>query len=287
MLIANHQLNNEQLTALDALCAACRIADGNVIPVYKNILSQQRDILCNILYYQEDQLVGFLSIYFFYEDACEVTLMVRPDYRRKGIALEMLSQALPMIRAEVKNTVIFSTVHTSESTCLKAKGLRYKSSDHEMIRSDHAPIVAKNSAIVHRSACPRDISALCVIDRVCFPDQDPTTSDRFLALLNDTNYSLFVACLGDNVIGKAHVGWQPHGAHFSDIAIIPDMQGRGFGQSLLTHCINHALAARKFNLSLLVEAKNKDALKLYQKLGFFISNACDYWAISVNALCRL
>ncbi len=286
-LISNHQLNNEQLTDLDALCAACKQTDGNAIPLYQHLLCQQRTKASNILVYQQQQLVGFLSVYFFYEEACEIALLIHPDHRRQGIALQMLKEVLPLIRAEHITTLIFSASHYRENASLLATNFRYKFSEYAMKRDDNLPLVVENSELVVHLAQDEDLSDLCTIDRSCFPKQVATTSARFHALINDANYSIFVASHQHRLIGKAHIAWQENGARIVDVAILPSMQRQGYGRALLAHCINYAVAKHKYNLNLDVETSNQSALNLYLDLGFSVHNACDYWTISVETLCSL
>lgn len=284
MLIRNHQLNPLQLLELDELCVACKAQDGNNIAVYKHLLSQPRPRLCNILYYHQKQLIGFLSTFFFFEDTCEVSIMVRPDFRRQNIATQMVHDILPLIRSEEIKTLIFSSPHDVNNEALSVREFHYQHCEYLMQRHRDQPAEISNHSLVVRPATINDLAFLCAVDNICFTIHQPDTPIHFQKLLYDPNYRLFVSELNGEPIGKAHLDLQPENTRITDIAILPPYQGQGFGSAMLAHCINYSLANHQPNLILNVETKNQQALKIYTRLGFVINNAYDFWSIPIEVL---
>lgn len=284
MLVQTCQLDQNQLTQLDLLCVNCRNTDGNGVAVYRHLLGKDRQRPANILYYQHGtgELIGFLGAFFFSEETCEIALMVAPKMRRQGIAARMLKTISALIVAEGMQRLIFSSPHGLNDDWFPAAGLHYQGSEFEMQRSENKPISipgTQDPSVSVRIANETDIETLCAIDSAAFPTQKLDTPTRIHTLLNDPMHCLFIINQNSTAVGKAHLNWQPEGARFSDVAILPGSQGRGLGTILLTHCINHALAANKPNIILDVETSNKQALRLYTRLGFGIINAHDYWSI--------
>ena len=284
MLSHDVQLEPQQLTELDALCADCKITDANIIPIYKHLISQYRPTSCNLRYYQHGKLVGFLSPFFFYEDACEIALMVAPASRRQGIATLMLKDVLPLLYKQQVKKIIFSTPKDPNNDWLRSHGFCYKCSEYQMQSRQAEPIKITNKSLTIRPATEADIPSLYAIDNICFFEEHPMMTMHFHNLLQNPNYKLFVAVQEGEIIGKAHVHIQEDNARLTDIAILPHMQGRGFGSTLLAHCINHCLSAHQSNIILDVETNNKRALSLYTRLGFVTSNAYDFWTIPIDAL---
>src|SRR4051812_19799815 len=89
-ILQNNQLSALQLQQLHELAALCQTTDGGVPCLYPHLLKEKRETDNNLLYYKNNQLIGFLSVYFFYADACEISLMVHPDYRQQKIATQLL-----------------------------------------------------------------------------------------------------------------------------------------------------------------------------------------------------
>lgn len=284
MLIRNHQLTPSQLIDLELLCAECKAEDGNIIATYTCMLSKDRPRLCNTLYYSKKKLVGFLSTFFFYENACEVSVMVKPDYRKRGLARHMINDILPLIRSEKIDNLIFSTPHETNKKWLLAKGFRYQRCEYQMQRQDaHAPLIPESSLTI-RAATSDDLAILCALDKACFAVHQPDTLLHFHNLLYDPNYRIFVSELDGVVIGKAHLDMQRDNTRLTDIAVLPDFQGRGFGSKMIAYCINYSLAENQSKITLNVETNNQQALKIYTGLGFVIENAYDFWTIPIQVL---
>lgn len=285
MLVNNQQLTEEQWQALIALSACCQLTDGGLPMLYDRLLRQKRDSDNNVLFYRNNDLLGFLSVYFFYEKACEISLLVTPTHRRQGIATLMLSTIMPLLDKRGMRTLIFSSSASSQNAWLSKKGFTYQQSDYHMVRQSYEPILIAKPALVIRKAQLTDIEALCHLDEMCFPLAATSNAvERFHQLLMDNDYSVFVALIKDKIIGKAHIRWQNDEAVFSDIAILPALQGQGFGGELLSFCINHTLLEGENCLALDVETSNKNALTLYQRLGFQSTETHDYWQIPIKKI---
>lgn len=284
MIIKTNQINEPQQNELKQLEAQCKKIDGSVPNLYFHILSQHRAFPASFLYYQQNQLVGFLSVYFFYDEAAEVSVLVHPDFRKQSIARELLRTMLTLVQSQNCTKLIFSSPSKVNNNWLEALGYTYLHSEYHMKRDELTPVLDFNHSLTFRKASLKDLPVLCSIDELCFPQKQGNLSDRFDHLLDSREYQLILAYYNDLPIGKAHLRWQPNGATLSDIAITPQQQGKGFGSALIAHCINLALSEGKSLLNLDVETHNQRALNLYTQLGFSVHNACDYWSIEESRL---
>jgi len=284
MNIWNNMLSSEQLNQLNQLITNCQKKDETVPNLYPHILTASRPFPMNGLIYQNDYLIGFISCYFFYKDSCEVGLLIAPSARRKGHARNLLKRLVPIIHTQNIKNLIFSSPHQLNDEWLPSKGLHFKSSEYHMVREELHPVFITEKQLSFKKADLNHIADLCSIDEACFPKEHSEMKSRFQGLLQDRNYQLILAIYQNKIMGKAHIRWHKKKATFSDIGILPPLQGRGFGQALLAYCINYALSEGKFKLDLDVETRNINALKLYTRLGFNVSNACDYWTIAIDKI---
>ncbi|WP_028388841.1 GNAT family N-acetyltransferase [Legionella fairfieldensis] len=284
MLICNNQLSATQLQAVDVLAALCHGTDGGLPALYRHILEQKRITDNNVLYFQENNLLGFLSVYFFYADACEVSILVAPTHRRQGIAKQLLRAILPLLTIKQITTLIFSTPPVINETWLTRLGFHYRHSEYHMQRQSYEPVLLTRQVLSIKKATPEDIPALCAIDERCFKEKQDNMPARFDNLLSEGNYTLLLAYHGEKAVGKAHIRWHAEETILSDIAILPSYQGQGWGGELLACCINHALMQGKTKLALDVETSNHNALNLYTRHGFKSVNATDYWTAPIDKL---
>ncbi|KTD76616.1 GNAT family N-acetyltransferase [Legionella waltersii] len=279
-----NQINDYQTKELEALVDACKKNDGSVPNVYPHILKQERAVPACLLYYKNNSLVGFLSVYFFYEDAVEISVLVHPKHRKKGIAKKMLQQIEPLLVTQGYYNLLFCNPAGVNDKWLKKRGFVFIHSEYFMERDDLNPLLNQNQSLTFRLATPEDIPILCALDEVCFPDKSQNLVSRFEQIMSERDYEIILAIADNHPIGKSHIRWQPKCATLSDIAVLPKEQGKGLGTALIAYCINIALSEGKTVVNLDVETHNTKALDLYVRLGFHVSNACDYWLIRLNDL---
>lgn len=284
MLSITNQLNEKQFRDLEQLKVISKKADGSIPNLYMHLLTQPRSLPTIVLYYEQEQLLGFLSVYFFYDDAVEVALLVHPEARQKGISKQLLQNILPLIEEHSYYKLIFSCPARLNDRWLPTHGFTYKHSEYYMERYDLNPLLDPRKLLNFRKATFDDIPQLCLLDEACFHKTHAELEPRFQHILSEHNYQIILAFEKHELVGKAHIRWQKHGATLSDIAVFPARQGHGLGTALITHCINYALSEGKPELNLDVETHNKKALELYTRLGFLTQNACDYWMIALNKL---
>lgn len=271
-MICTNQLHSHQIRSITALSKACQEIDGQFIPYYPHILSKPRASSCNILYYQGEQLVGFLSPFFFYDAACEIAIMVAPAYRRQGVARALIAEIKPLLQTEKIKTAIFSASHPQ--AWLADKGFQYKNSEYQMRLPLQQAIPIENTTCQFRFANTTDLANIFMLDEVCFGKKQYSSAHHLMSFLNHPNNCIIIAESAGRVIGKAHIADK----RISDIAVLPELQGQGLGRAMLIFCVNHALTKKLAYLELDVETANKRAINLYTRLGFKVTNVCDFWS---------
>ena len=288
MITQHHYLTEKQLRELNTLVHDCRANDKNIIPLYEHLLIQERTWPSIALCYQKKRLIGFIGLFFFYENAAEVSLMTTPRYRQQGVATKLLSRMLPLIQQQQIKTLIFSTPTHINNHWLTLKGLSYQHSEYEMQYHSSPNNVSlkkedtsSDNMLTIRPAIAHDIPALLCIDEACFPQNEPNTEQHFYQLLH-SNATVLLAEKAGKAIGKAHITWKQDHAKLTDIAVMPFTQKQGIGYKIISHCIHLCLHRTISDIRLDVEVTNEEALKLYLRLGFIIKNAYDFWSIPVG-----
>ncbi|HEY4687279.1 MAG TPA: ribosomal protein S18-alanine N-acetyltransferase [Candidatus Subteraquimicrobiales bacterium] len=113
----------------------------------------------------------------------------------------------------------------------------------------------------------RDVEGVYRIERQVFPS--PWTKEAFKREIKNENHSVMLAAKnGQEVVGYAGLFFVYDEGHVTNIAVKPELQGRGVGTCLLLELIKAALLKRVTNLMLEVRESNQIALSLYRKFGF-------------------
>lgn len=282
MWIRNRQLTAQQYRDLLKLMAVCQAADGGLPKIYTDLLQQERDSEGNLLCYQNDALVALASTYFFYNDACELTLLVAPSCRQPALLHTVWQTFLPLWQSRGMQHIILSLGGSDASRWLLGPSFVWQNSEYHMRRElAHAP-QAGHSGLVLRLATEADIPSLCALTQACFEHYDQNTPIHLARLLRDPHYSLLLAERDGQVIGKAHVRQEEGMLFLSDIAVFPQWQGQGLGTDLVAQVIQMAIARGQTRIGLDVESNKRQALNLYLKLGFDVKTSCEYWRIPLT-----
>lgn len=285
MLTTTH-LDEKQYEDFLTLKKACYDFDKGVPAIYPHIMNAPRLIPTHGLYYHKKQLVAFIGIYFFYEDACEMTLMVHPKWRGKGLARELIQQMMPILLAYGMKELIFTSPDSFQESWKKDTRFVYDHSEYKMsldLRRWKLPLHIETPLSIKKSSLD-DIPILHHIDKSSFARCHPENEHRLTNMLSDDNYVIFLGYLDDKPIGKSHIHWQNREAVFSDIAVLPEHQHKGYGKTLILYCLQEAKKKNCKRAILDVETHNKRALTLYTSLGFSLYNSCDYWRCPVDQL---
>ena len=118
-----------------------------------------------------------------------------------------------------------------------------------------------------RQADLTDVPAMARIERESF-DSPWSANEITKDVMAGGGVYVAVALLGEERVGYAEVRSVAGEAQIYNIAIAPEMRGRGVGEALLRHVISAAEAQGCNVVTLEVKAGNDAAMKLYEKLGF-------------------
>ena len=111
-----------------------------------------------------------------------------------------------------------------------------------------------------------DLGQICAIEQESFP-KGPYPQIVFANLLALAGRGFIVACSGGSVVGYV-VGTSAGGeGMIQSMAVTPSLRRRGVGARLMESVIEH-LSEKHGRISLLVDASNEAAIRLYRKSGF-------------------
>lgn len=117
-----------------------------------------------------------------------------------------------------------------------------------------------------RPMAAEDIDQLLVIEQASFPT--PWTREHFISEM-EAGYSFpFVASTDNRIVGYVCLMSLFEEAQILDIAVEPELRGRGVAQILMKHAISVARQKGAEVLALEVRSSNAAAIALYEKCGF-------------------
>jgi len=113
----------------------------------------------------------------------------------------------------------------------------------------------------------RDLNAVRHVEQACFP-KDAWPLLDMISILSFPNVVRLKAMLDGKLVGfiAADVRARENTAWIATVGVLPEFQGRGFGQALLEGCEARLTGLRRVRLS--VRMSNEQAIRLYERAGY-------------------
>lgn len=303
-LYSKQGLTPTELAEIEQLAQLCNTGDGLDLKLNWETLRQRSKSETNdFLYYEQNTLIGFLGLYAFNSREAEVSGMVHPAYRRKGIFTELLSAAREETRRRHIPTLLLIVEHASTSgqAFVGRLATTYDHSEYKMVLEQFRQPAGFDERLLFREARIDDLLALKHITAEAFGMADDEVDWYSVHALENSARRYYLATLTnvvmlqlkeayteapngstEVVIGKLDVSLEGQSAFIYGFAVLPEYRGRGYGWQILARTIQELLAQGRERIALEVATENRNALSLYQSCGFKETGSYDYYALAVS-----
>jgi ribosomal protein S18 acetylase RimI-like enzyme len=276
MLQQAQGLTDSALEAIAGLERRVVAADGGRLKLeWSTLRSRPTDAVRDLLWWEDDRLLGFLGIYGFNWRHLELTGMVDPDARRRGIATALLAAALPVCREQNKDRLLMVVPRTSpggRGFALGA-GMTYEHSEHALTLR-RRPDGTAGSEISLRTASTGDIPSLAELYLDGFGDAhvDPARLD------GERSRTLMIELAGETV-GTLALALEGERSAIYGFVLGARQRGMGIGREVLRRVCQEQFDHGAERVDLEVEVENDRALGLYTSVGFEPVITEDYYEL--------
>ena len=278
-------LAQTELAAIEQLAQLCNSYEGLDLKINRETLrSRPHNEINDFLYYEQDVLVGFLGLFSFNPHEAEISGMVHPEYRRKGIFTTLFQAALEECQRRNITRILLIVEHISASGQAFARTLNvaYDHSEYKMVLEEPRLPSSFDEHLLFREAQEEDIPALTRITALAFDLPEEGVNWYSKEVLANPARLYYVGVLKNvDVIGKLDVSLIGDKAFIYGFGVLPEYRGRGYGRQLLARTIQALFAMRKTQIALEVATVNENALSLYRSCGFKETGRYDYYVLSV------
>jgi mycothiol synthase len=283
-IVPVQQLSAAQLAAVDQLAARSDAHDGGHVRLNRDVLVARSGTgTSDFLFYADGQIVGFVPIFTFNSTETEISGVVDPSYRRRGIATRLVQVARAEARWRGSRYLLFMVERSSASGkgFVSDLGATLQHAEYAMTLTAPAPVQMRHPALVLRRAQDADAPAMTAILAAAFKDdlEDPATFVR--AMAGHPHHHWYVAALDGTVIGLLNAQMHDDSTGIYGFAVAPDRQGQGFGRQMLGQTVADLRAAGQQHITLEVDTDNEHALALYTACGFTQTTVYDYYRLHV------
>jgi ribosomal protein S18 acetylase RimI-like enzyme len=289
-LIKKSTLIDEEIAEIKQLTDLCNAYEGLYMRLSFTMLRERSGRANNdFLYYEQNMLVGYLAMDDWGMDEKEVVVMVRPEFRRKGISTALLVAA----REECRQREISRLLLVCEQSSLsgqgyvKAIGARLDFSEHEMVLANFQERSTFDERLSLHEVGRGDIDAVAAVLSASFDDPEPlVTANLLKRFAQEPPPRIYLATFGEGEVScKEPVGTLRLDEFDGVIGIygfgvVPDYRRRGYGRQMLEEVIRTIRATSQQPIMLDVETDNTPAIGLYTSCGFRIKTTYNYYNVS-------
>ncbi|CAG9614262.1 Mycothiol acetyltransferase [Bacillus rhizoplanae] len=277
-------LTSEDIQQIIDLATYCERNDGLEYKpsLYVDVLqTRNEDQVNDFLYYQDDKLVGFVSMYEFERPTkLELIGMVHPSFRRQKICSNLLDAAFDEIKKRNINELLFivNAASTSGNAFAKSFGLQISFSEYSMqFKRDSTSLIEMKDTLQLVPASTENLTTISKIASEAFGDSLQDNITWLHKTISSTNRYLYIALFNREAVGTITVSHEEEVTSISGFAVDPSYQGRGIGKNVLQTTVQRLLQEGKRNITLEVETENENALQLYKQCGFEITTSYHYY----------
>ncbi|NHM33198.1 GNAT family N-acetyltransferase [Bacillus sp. C11] len=270
-------LTKEKLVEIKSLQEICEKDGGFQLKLNFDMLeSRPENSKDDLFHYEDGQLVGFLGSYGF-GNKVELCGMVHPDYRRRGIFANMLEKGLEEAKKRNTETILLNAPTDSQSAkeFLKTVPCTFSIAEYQM-KWREAELSDDPNITLRPSVSAEDLEAEVQLEVLAFGFKEDEAR-KFNKSIRDSSIDQnFIIEAAGKTAGKIRISELNGEAWIYGFAIFPDLQGRGIGRRALSKVVIEE-TRKGFPVFLEVEAKNSNALGLYESCGFRAYHSQDYY----------
>jgi ribosomal protein S18 acetylase RimI-like enzyme len=281
-LLRKQGLTADALQEIAELAEVCQQYEHLEMKLNWNVLRRRPEQEVNdFLYYEGGKLVGYLALFCFNTQEAEVSGMVHPEYRRRGIFSHLFQAVTEEVQRRNVPQILCIVEHSSQAgqAFVRKLDARFHHSEYKMQLTEPRLPGQGIEGLTFRQAQAEDGMILAHITAVAFGM--PRSEVTWYSQGPQPERPSYLAQVGDVYVGKLDVSLSDQEALILGFGVLPEFQRRGYGRQLLAYTIQELLKAGKRQIALEVVTDNQNALSLYQSCGFEVVTSYDYYSYAL------
>jgi ribosomal protein S18 acetylase RimI-like enzyme len=288
-IVGRQGLRPGELGAIRDLAALCNGADGLDLKLsWEQIEGRAPGETSDFCAYIGGLLVGYAALDGLLPEF-ELTGMVRPEYRRRGIFRALVGAARDECRRRGAERLLLVCERASAAgrAFVAAIGGRYAFAEYHLELEACAGVPTVEGEMALHRVASADLDQLAQLNARAFGRSADEARARLAAQVAEPGSRYYIASTGGEAIGLIGAIEELGQVYLRGIGIVPEVQGRGHGRRMLVATIRALLAEGHTQFALDVESDNAPALALYRACGFREANAYEYYELSLASSASL
>lgn len=285
-IVTRQRLTEEEMTVVTELVALCNTHDSIDITLLLEIVKDRTDEDTNdFLYYADGRLVGVLSLDSYGTKDKEMTGLVHPDYRRRGIFTVLVNEVKAKAKVRGIHQLIFvcDRFSLSGQAFIKAIGAQYDFSEHRMMLMDFKGRDSSSykEHITLRPATLADVDVLVYVSATSFGESEHRTKEHLAKDILQPRRRYYLAMSGKEPVGCFNL-WSGDTIGIYAFCVLPQYRKRGFGRQMMEQIVKMVRAETRQPITLEVDTTNTNAYNLYRSCGFKETTTVGYYILDLT-----
>jgi ribosomal protein S18 acetylase RimI-like enzyme len=278
-------LTSSDIIAIADLIAVCNAHDGlrmRIKPV--NLRKRPEGAVNDFMYYEDGRLIGYLSGDSYGTKEKELTGMVHPDYRRRGIFSALFEAARETYRqaGAERLVLICERSSTSGRAWVATTGAVHDFSEHEMVLGTYHERGKKMEGLEVRLATEEDTEPIVAILATDTGNETDVRAWVSYLLAHPEESNFFLATLRGKPLGTIRLDDRGDEMGIYGFEVRMGYRGLGYGRQIMEQVIRYSQARFPKPIMLDVDTTNTNAIGLYRSVGFEIRTTYDYYGYTLS-----
>lgn len=273
-ILSTTNLSDTQMNDVLSLISKCKKYDNTYKdPFLSNMLNFDKSLPTFFLYYEQNSLLGILSIYADTTDV-EISIFVDPDYRNKGIASELYNEYKDITSPFGITSEEFITEKIfikNNPTFLQKWNLEIENDSEIMLERERKKYIIepKNSKLIIKIADKSNIEEITNVKVESFNTNYETSYTYVKEAIDDDDESIvYIAKIDEKIVGTCTIDISQNTNFLYSLCVSPKFRNKGIASQIVKSILNDLIDSNSNIFQIVVEDSNTGARRLYEELGF-------------------
>jgi len=247
-------------------------------------MNYNQDMNSIFLMYDGNQLISMLTMFVPTQNEAEITALTLPSHRGNGYFKELLSKAVQ----ELMKYEIPEVLFVLESQSITGKHVithlaaQYDFTEYSLRLDErkYVPLASNRLKYLHPSE--EDLERLIETSMSIFEDNYEDTQGIIVNVFKSNTRDQYLGVLNDEVVGMGSSSRDGDEVSIFGFGITPKFRSKGYGYDLLHLIVEQVRQSGIRKIVIEVDSNNTHAFNLYQKFGFQIETAFEYYRKKTN-----
>ena len=274
------EYNNKVVNEVHHLEQICKKHDNLTGSIFVDTtMNFNQEMKSIFLLYDGKQLISMLTMFVPTHQEAEITALTLPSQRGNGYFQKLLFKAVEqLIKYEIQE-VLFVVERQSMTgkQVITHLAAQYDYTEYCMRLDDRNYVPLALNRLKYLKPCEEDLKRLVDTSMKIFEDSYEDAQGIINNIFQSVTRDQYLGILNDDIIGMGSSSCDGDEASIFGFGITPEFRSKGYGYDLLHLIVEQLRHSGIREIVIEVDSINAHAFNLYQKFGFQIETAFEYY----------